>query len=216
MTIQESIFTTVVNGDSTSTDRLVLEALAAGIPAQELLQDVLIPAMAEVGALFEAGDYYVSEMLVSAQAMKAGLRHLRPLLTAASVEPIGKVVIGTVKGDMHDIGKNLVAMMLEGAGFEVIDLGVDVPVQRFVQAAEETGADVVALSALLTTTMLNMRTVVTALKAKGLDARVKVLIGGAPVTQEFADQIGADGFAPDAAAAALRARQLVGQAEVAR
>ncbi|MEP7359022.1 MAG: B12-binding domain-containing protein, partial [Anaerolineales bacterium] len=116
MTIQENIFTAVVNGDSTSTDRLVLEALAAGISAQDLLQDVLIPAMAEVGALFAEGEYYVSEMLVSAQAMKAGLRHLRPLLAAAAVEPIGKVVIGTVKGDMHDIGKNLVAMMLEGAG----------------------------------------------------------------------------------------------------
>ena len=215
MTIKQDIFTAVVDGDSTSTDRLVHEALTSGISAQDLLHDVLIPAMAEVGALFESGDYYVSEMLVSAQAMKAGLRHLRPLLTAAAVEPIGKVVIGTVKGDMHDIGKNLVAMMLEGAGFQVIDLGVDVPVQRFVQAAEETGADIVALSALLTTTMLAMRGVVAALKAKGLGTQVKVLIGGAPVTQEYADQIGADAFAPDAAAAALCARQLVRQSEAA-
>jgi 5-methyltetrahydrofolate--homocysteine methyltransferase len=216
MTIQQDIFTTVVNGDSTSTDWLVRDALAAGIPARELLEDVLIPAMAEVGARFAAGDYYVSEMLVSAQAMKTALRHLRPLLTAAAVEPIGTVVIGTVKGDLHDIGKNLVAMMLEGAGFQVIDLGVDVPVDRFVRAAEENGADLLALSALLTTTMLNMRTVVTALKAKGLDSRVKVIIGGAPVTQEFADQIGADGFAPDAAAAAVWARQLFAEREAAR
>jgi len=216
MTIRQHVFTAVVDGDTPAADRLVLEALETGISAEALLQEVLIPAMAEVGARFAAGDYYVSEMLISAQAMKAALRHLRPLLTAAAVEPIGKVVIGTVKGDMHDIGKNLVAMMLEGAGFQVIDLGVDVPVQRFVQAAEETGADIVALSALLTTTMLAMRSVVAALKAKGLDARVKVLIGGAPVTQEYADQIGADAFAPDAAAAAVWARQLFAEREAVR
>jgi 5-methyltetrahydrofolate--homocysteine methyltransferase len=215
MTINQDIFTAVVDGDSPATDRLVQEALAGGMPAQEVLQDVLIPAMAEVGARFAAGDYYVSEMLVSAQAMKAGLRHLRPLLTTAAVEPVGSVVIGTVKGDMHDIGKNLVAMMLEGAGFHVIDLGVDVPVQRFVQATQENGAEVVALSALLTTTMLAMRGVVEALRAQDPAGRVKVLIGGAPVTQEFADQIGADGFAPDAAAAAVLAVQWVRQSEAA-
>ncbi len=209
MTINPDIFTAVVDGDKTAADRLVVEALAAGTPAEELLQDTLIPAMAEVGALFQAGEYFVSEMLVSAQAMKAGLKHLRPLLTAVATKPIGTVVIGTVKGDLHDVGKNLVGMMLEGAGFKVIDLGVDVPAQRFVKAVEESGADMVALSALLTTTMLNMQGVVEALKAKGLTDRVKVIVGGAPLTQEFADKIGADAFAPDAAAAAVRARELV-------
>jgi 5-methyltetrahydrofolate--homocysteine methyltransferase len=166
--------------------------------------------MAEVGRRFECGEFYVAEMLVSAHAMKKGLAHLRPRLVAADIPPVGVVVIGTVRGDLHDIGKNLVALMLEGAGFEVVDLGVDVPPKRFAQAARESGADLVALSALLTTTMNSMAAVVQALEAEGLRPRVKVLIGGAPITQEFADHIHADGFAADAAAAAARARQLMG------
>jgi len=157
--------------------------------------------MAEVGARFQAGEYFVSEMLVSAQAMKAGLKHLRPLLTSTAVKPIGTVVIGTVKGDLHDVGKNLVGMLLEGAGFKVVDLGVDVPPARFVGAVTESAADLVALSALLTTTMLNMKGVVEALRANEATRAVKVIIGGAPLSQAFADKIGADAFAPDAATA---------------
>ncbi len=216
MTLKEEIFEAVVNGDISVVDRLVPEALAAGIPAEELLYESLIAGMTEVGARFASGDYYVAEMLVSAHAMKAGLKHLRPLLTAAAIDPVGTVVLGTVKGDLHDIGKNLVAMMLEGAGFRVVDLGVDVPPQRFAQAARETGAEIVALSALLTTTMTSMQAVVEALKTAGLREQVKVLIGGAPVTQAFADRIGADAFAADAAAATIQAHRLLGHSGVNR
>lgn len=211
MNLKQAIYDAVVAGDAPTTDRLVVQALEAGIPAEELLREALVAAMGKVGDLFECGDYYVSEMLISAQAMKAGMAHLRPRLTAQAIEPIGKVVIGTVKGDLHDIGKNVVAMMLEGAGFQVFDLGVNVPPERFVQTAKETGADLVAVSALLTTTMPEMRAVVEALRAAGLPRRIKVIVGGAPLTQDFADEIGADGFAPDAAAGANRARQLVGE-----
>ncbi|MCC7358709.1 MAG: cobalamin-dependent protein [Anaerolineales bacterium] len=209
MTIQDEIFAAVVAGDSPAADRLVAQALAAGADPEALLQAALVPAMTEVGARFQAGEYFVSEMLVSAQAMKAGLKHLRPLLVSTAAKPIGTVVIGTVKGDLHDVGKNLVGMMLEGAGFKVIDLGVDVPPQRFVGAAAESGAGLVALSALLTTTMLNMKAVVDALKANAATQGVKVLIGGAPLSQDYADKIKADGFAPDAAAAAESARALI-------
>jgi 5-methyltetrahydrofolate--homocysteine methyltransferase len=210
MSITDEIYAAVVDGDTPAADQLVSAALAEGLPPELLLRQGLVAAMAEVGNRFEAGDYYVAEMLVSAQAMKAGLKHLRPLLAAAAIEPIGTVVIGTVKGDLHDIGKNLVGMMLEGAGFQVIDLGVDVPAQRFVQAARETGAGVVALSALLTTTMNAMQAVVQALTTAGLRDQVKVLVGGAAVSEAFANHIGADGFAPDAASAATCARKILG------
>ena len=210
MSLTKDIFDAVVAGDQTQTAGLVKQALEAGIPAQAVLGEGLIAAMTEVGALFEKGEYFVPDMLVSSRAMKTGMERLRPHLVAADVKPIAKVVIGTVKGDLHDIGKNLVAVMLEGAGFQVIDLGVDVSPERFVQTARETGADLVALSALLTTTMPRMVTVVAALRTAGLHGQVKVLVGGAPITQAFADQIGADGFAPDAAVAASRARALVG------
>jgi len=209
MTIQDDIFTAIVDGNSPAADRLVAEALAGGVAPERLLQDTLVPAMAEVGARFQAGEYFVSEMLVSAQAMKAGLAHLRPLLVNTTTKPIGTVVIGTVKGDLHDVGKNLVGMLLEGAGFKVIDLGVDVPPARFVKAVEENAAELVALSALLTTTMLNMKAVVEALRAQPATQGVKVLIGGAPLSQAFADKIGADAFAPDAAAAAVKATEMV-------
>ena len=210
MGIKEDIVAAIVSGDSASAERSVVQALEAGLSAEELLREALIPGMSEVGRRFECGDYYVAEMLVSAHAMKAGLHHLRPLLAAAAVEPVGVVVIGTVKGDLHDIGKNLVAMMLEGAGFQIFDLGVDVSADRFVQAAKDHEADLVALSALLTTTMPTMQSVVKAINASGLSTQAKVIIGGAPVTQEFADQIGADGFAPDAANAGAVARRLLG------
>jgi 5-methyltetrahydrofolate--homocysteine methyltransferase len=210
MSLTKDIFEAVVAGNQAQTDDLVRQALEAGVPAQAVLGEGLIAAMTEVGARFERGEYFVPDMLVSARAMKTGMERLRPYLVAADIKPTGKVVIGTVKGDLHDIGKNLVAVMLQGAGFQVVDLGVDVAAERFVQAARETGADLVALSALLTTTMPGMVTVVEALQKAGLHGQVKVLIGGAPINQAFADHIGADGFAPDAAVAADRAREMVG------
>lgn len=209
MTVTNDICEAVVNGDQALTVRLVSQALEAGIPAQTVLGEGLIAAMAEVGRRFECGDYFVPDMLVSSRAMKAGMDHLRPHLVAADVKPIGKVVIGTVKGDLHDIGKNLVAVMLQGAGFQVIDLGVDVAPERFVQAVKESGANLVALSALLTTTMPSMQAVVQALRKAGLRDQVKILIGGAPITSAFAEHIEADDFAPDAAVAAHHAKVLV-------
>jgi 5-methyltetrahydrofolate--homocysteine methyltransferase len=173
-----------------------------------ILNEGLIPAMGEVGCRFEAGEYYLPEMLVSAQAMKASLNLLRPLLVERKVEPMGRVVVGTVQGDLHDIGKNLVSMMLEGAGFEVVDLGVDVPPGKFVEAAR--GAQVIGLSALLTTTMPTMGRVIPALKEAGVRDQVKVIVGGAPVTQAFADQIGADGYGPDASSAVRKVKELLG------
>jgi 5-methyltetrahydrofolate--homocysteine methyltransferase len=209
MAIKEEIYDAVLNGDSSTVDSLIPAALGEGLSAESLLQEVLIAAMSEVGARFEAGDYFVPEMLISARAMKAGLAHLRPLLVEQDVKPVGKIVIGTIKGDLHDIGKNLVGMMLEGAGFQVIDLGVDVGPEQFVKTAKEEDANLIGLSALLTTTMANMKATVDALKTAGLYGKVKVLIGGAPVTQAYAEQIGAHGFAADASAAANLARSLM-------
>jgi 5-methyltetrahydrofolate--homocysteine methyltransferase len=210
MTATKDIYDAIVAGDQATTDRLVAEALAGGLTADVILAEGLVAGMTEVGNRFECGEYFVGDMMVSARAMKAGLARLRPLLAKESVKPAGKVVIGTVQGDLHDIGKNLVAVMLEGAGFQVFDLGVDVKADRFVAAAREHGADVIALSALLTTTMTSMKSVVDALDKAGLHGQVKILVGGAAVTPEFAQKIGADGFAADAAVAAARARQLVG------
>lgn len=187
----------------------VSAALAAGIAPDEILSKALIAAMDEVGQLFEEGELFVPEMLIAARAMQSGLNLLKPLLAQADVKAAGKVAIGTVKGDLHDIGKNLVAMMLEGAGFEVKDLGVDVSPEAFTRAAQE-GYQLIGMSALLTTTMSNMEVTVQALKAAGLRDKVKVFIGGAPVTQDYANKIGADGFAPDASSATRVARQLIG------
>jgi 5-methyltetrahydrofolate--homocysteine methyltransferase len=187
----------------------VEQALQEGIDANTILQNGLIDAMAEVGRMFEEGEYFVPEMLVAARAMAAGLALLRPQLVAQGVEPLGKIAIGTVKGDLHDIGKSLVAMMLEGAGFEIMDMGVDSPPEKFV-AAIQNGAQVVAMSALLTTTMPNMKNTIEAIKQAGLRDKVKVMIGGAPVTESYAKEIGADGYAPDASAAVRKAKQLLG------
>lgn len=205
----EGIRTAVMEGNAGAVESLVKTALADGIAPKTILDDALISGMTEVGQLFENGEYFVPEMLVSARAMKAGLGILRPLLIEQSVEPVGRVVIGTVRGDMHDIGKNLVGMMMEGAGFEVNDLGVNVSADQFVQAAKDSRAEIIALSALLTTTMPNMAEVITKLQETGDRDKVKVLVGGAPVTQSFADRIGADGFAADASQAASLARSLV-------
>lgn len=198
----------VIEGNMAETQELVQAAVAAEVPAGEILQGALIPAMGEVGRLFEEGDYFVPEMLIAARAMKAGLAIIRPLLVESGVEPVGKVAIGTVQGDLHDIGKNLVAMILEGAGFEIYDIGTDVSPEQFI-AAVENGVDIIGLSALLTTTMPNMVKTINAIEAAGLRDQVKIIIGGAPITQEFSDQIGADGFAPDAIQAAKLAKSLI-------
>jgi 5-methyltetrahydrofolate--homocysteine methyltransferase len=203
------IYENVLEGQADEVERGVKAALAAGVEAGTILNEALIAAMDEVGCRFEDGDFFVPEMLISARAMQAGLALLKPHLASTDIQAAGKVAIGTVKGDLHDIGKNLVAMMLEGAGFEIIDLGVDVAPQSFVDAVQE-GANLIGMSALLTTTMTNMGATIEALKAAGLRDKVKVMVGGAPVTEEFARSIGADAFAPDASSATRVARQLVG------
>lgn len=202
----------IIDGDMNLTKEKVQEAIDAGLDPNEILQNGLISAMGEVGRLFEEGEYFVPEMLIAARAMKAGLALLKPLLVAADVKPIGKVAAGTVKGDLHDIGKNLVCMMLEGAGFEIVDLGVDVSPEQFLGAVTEKGVDIVAMSALLTTTMPNMKVTVDAIKEAGVRDKVKVIIGGAPVTDAYAAEIGADGYAPDASRAVALATSLVGAA----
>jgi 5-methyltetrahydrofolate--homocysteine methyltransferase len=202
------IYENVLEGQADEVERGVKAALAGGVDAGTILNEALIAAMDEVGCRFEDGDFFVPEMLISARAMQAGLALLKPHLASTDIRAAGKVAIGTVKGDLHDIGKNLVAMMLEGAGFEIIDLGVDVGPQSFVDAVQE-GANLIGMSALLTTTMTNMGATIEALKAAGLRDKVKVMVGGAPVTEEFAKSIGADAFAPDASSATRVARQLV-------
>ena len=205
----KSLYDAVVSGDKDSVEAGVRAALEAGVPAGQLLNQTLIPAMGEVGRLFEAQEFYVPEMLVSARAMQAGVALLKPHLVQAEVQSSGKVVIGTVKGDLHDIGKNLVTMMLEGAGFEVHDLGTDVSPDQFVEAAQARSAEIVAMSALLTTTMPNMKATLDALEQAGLRGRVKVMVGGAPLTDAYARQIGADGYASDASRAVKMAQSLV-------
>ena len=207
---KETIYEGILKGDMKAVQEATNAALAEKTSAGALLNEAMIPAMAEVGRLFEANEYYVPEMLIAARAMKAGLAILRPQLVVEDVEPLGKVALGTVKGDLHDIGKNLVAIMVEGAGFEVLDLGVDVSPDAFVNSVKEKGAQVIGLSALLTTTMPSMKTTIEALQESGLRGDVKVIIGGAPVTQKYADEIGADGYARDAAAAATLVKKLMG------
>lgn len=202
------IYQAVIDGDAAEVESGVKSALAEGIGAEEILNKALIAPMDEVGQRFEEGDLFVPEMLIAARAMQTGLKILKPHLAKADVKAAGKVAIGTVKGDLHDIGKNLVAMMLEGAGFEVQDLGVDVAPEAFVKAARE-GAQLIGMSALLTTTMNNMEATIQALKAADLRDKVKVFIGGAPVTQDYATKIGADGFASDASSATRMAHQLI-------
>ncbi|MGQ9732539.1 MAG: corrinoid protein [Candidatus Zipacnadales bacterium] len=199
----------LIRGDRDTTAKLTKEAIDEGVPPKVILDEGLVAGMNVVGAKFKANEFYVPEVLIAARAMHAGMDLLKPLLTESEVEPAGRVAIGTVKGDLHDIGKNLVAMMLEGAGFEVIDLGVDVAPGVFVEKINE-GAQIVALSALLTTTMPSMADVIKAASEAGVRDKVKVMIGGAPVTQNYADEIGADGYAPDAASAVDKARELLG------
>jgi len=196
-----TIYNSILDGDVTGAQEGVQSALAADLKPGEILSESMIAAMREVGRRFEEGDYYVPEMLVAARAMQAGLSLLKPFLVASDVKSAGRVAIGTVKGDLHDIGKNLVALMLEGAGFEVKDLGVDVAPEKFVEAISLGDVDIVALSALLTTTMPHMKTTIESIEQAGLRSRVKIIVGGAPVTQDFANRIGADGFSSDASSA---------------
>ena len=199
----------VIEGDWKGAAAATQAAIAAGVTPLTIVTEYLVPAMDEVGRRFECEEYFVPEMLLSARAMKASMEILRPLLAAAGAQPVGRVVIGTVKGDLHDIGKNLVASMLEGGGFEVIDLGADVSPERFIEAATARHANLVALSALLTVTMTSMKTTIDAFATAGLREKVKIMVGGAPVTQHYADAIGADGYGESAAAAVALARRLV-------
>lgn len=197
----------VLNGDPKTAVAVTKEAIAEKMSPTALITDAMIPAMAEVGRRFECQDYFVPELLVAARAMKSALELLRPLLAETGAQPTGRVVIGTVKGDLHDIGKNLVASMLEGGGFEVTDLGVDVAPEDFVSAVRNKGPQIVCLSALLTVTMPAMKTIIAAMKQAGVRDQVKVLVGGAPVTPEYAKEIGADGYGENASVAVTVARQ---------
>ncbi len=204
------LYQAVVNGKAPVVKEGVQAALDAGVSSSQLMFECLVPAMQEVGERFERHEFFVPEMLIAARAMQGGLAILRPLMIASGVEPVGKVVLGTVKGDLHEIGKNLVGIMLEGAGFQVEDIGVDASADKFVDAATKSGAQVVAMSALLTTTMPAMKSVIDAFAKAGVRDNVKIMVGGAPVTQAYADQIGADGYAPDASGAARKAKELLG------
>jgi 5-methyltetrahydrofolate--homocysteine methyltransferase len=205
----DTIYQAVLRGDATTAKEGVETALQSGLPVNKIMQEGLIAAMSEIGYQYEEGEVFVPEMLIAARAMQAGLEPLRPLLAESGVKSSGRILIGTVKGDLHDIGKNLVGMMLEGAGFEVIDLGNDVGPEKFVDAVRQRQPQLVAMSALLTTTMPSMGNIIQALKDAGVREQVKVIIGGAPVTQEYANQIGADGFSPDASAAARLAKSII-------
>ncbi len=208
----ESIYEAILNGDAKKTSAEVQAALDENVKPESILYEACIPAMGEVGRLFEQGEKFVPEMLISARAMQTAVNLLKPHLSQESMKKVGKVVIGTVAGDLHDVGKNLVAMMLEGAGFEVIDLGTDVSPQQFVAAVQTNEPELIGMSALLTTTMTSIGATIEALQEAGLRERVKVLIGGAPVTQDFATKVGADGFAPDAGSATRVAKSLLGAA----
>jgi len=209
MSEYSALYDAILEGNAKKAEEITKEAIAAKADPSELVQKYMIPAMSEVGRRFECNEYFVPELLIAARAMKVSLELLTPLLSAAGSEPIGRVVIGTVQGDLHDIGKNLVASMLEGGGFQVVDLGVDVPPERFVEAAKEKDGTIVALSALLTTTMSMMKNVIQALEQANLRQKTKVIVGGAPITQQFADEIGADGYSDNASAAVTLARKLV-------
>lgn len=203
----EAILTGDANTARTTTDR----ALAAGVDPMSIIQDYMMPAMAEVGRRFQNHDYFVPELLLSARAMKSALEPVRPLLSAKNAQGAGRVLIGTVTGDLHDIGKNLVIALLEGAGFELVDLGVNVPPSQFVKKIQEKKPQIVAMSALLTTTMPAMRSTIEAMKKAGVRDSVKVIVGGAPISQKYADEIGADGYSETASAAVALAKKIMSQ-----
>lgn len=205
----QAIADAVIRGDRDTVSNLAQAAVDEGVAPEQIINEGLIAGMNVVGEKFKNNEFYVPEVLIAARAMHGGMDIVKPLLADSAAMSKGKVVIGTVKGDLHDIGKNLVAMMLEGGGFDVIDLEVDVPAEKFVEAAQSQGAQVIALSALLTTTMPGMKDTIDALAEAGLRDSVKVIIGGAPVTQNYSDEIGADGYAPDAASAVDLVRSLL-------
>lgn len=210
MTDLKKLHDAVLTGDAKTAKAVTEAALAENVEPMKLVQEFMMPAMAEVGRRFECNEYFVPELLLAARAMKASLELVRPLLAAKGAQPTGRVAIGTVKGDLHDIGKNLVAAMLEGGGYEVIDLGVNVTPEQFIAAVKEKKANIVAMSALLTTTMPSMKSTVEAIKQAGVREQVKILVGGAPVTQKYADEIGADGFSESAAGAVAAAKKVAG------
>ena len=212
MNVVQQISESLQRGEDKKVAELTRQALDAGLTAGQILNDGLLAGMDVVSARFGANEIFLPEVLLSARAMNAGMDLIKPLLIAGEVRSLGKVVIGTMRGDLHDIGKNLVGVMLKGAGFEVIDLGANVAPERFVETAEAEGAQVVGLSALLTTTMIGMKDVVSLVKDKGLDGRVKVIVGGAPLSQAFADSIGADGYGYDASNAVTLVKRLTGVA----
>ncbi len=201
MSTLENLSTNLISGKAEETKNLTQQALDEGATPKDVLNNGLLVGMSEVGRRFKNNEFYVPEVLIAARAMKGAMKILKPLLAETGVEPVAKISIGTIKGDLHDIGKNLVGMMLEGGGFEVIDLGVDVTPDKFIASVKDQGAQVIGMSALLTTTMTNMKETVKALEDADLRGNVKVVIGGAPVTDSYADEIGADGYAPDAASA---------------
>ena len=209
MEIIEAIYNKVVEGNVSETENLVEKALNEKAAAQNIMDNGFIRALDLVGEKFSTGEAFLTEMLTSAMAVKSGMEILKPLIAQSDIKSKGTVVAGTVAGDIHDIGKNMVCMMLEGAGFKVIDLGVDVSGEKFLQAARENKADIVAMSALLSTTIASMAEMIRLLGSAGLEHKVNVLIGGAPVTQDFAQAIGADGYAPDAAQAVKKAKEIL-------
>lgn len=198
---KEKFYTALSQGKMDEAKKFTQDALNAGEPAETILKDGLIQAMAQVGVKFKNGEIYIPEVLIAARAMHAGMAMLKPILSQSTGIMAGKVIIGTVKGDLHDIGKNLVIMMLEGGGFEVVDLGIDVPSDKFIEAIRQHQPQVVGMSALLTTTMREMKNTIQAIEWAGLRKQVKTIVGGAPLTEKFAREIGADGYAPDAASA---------------
>ena len=205
----QALYDAVLDGDAKSAKAITGEALAGGVEPMTLVTTYMVPAMAEVGRRFESNEYFVPELLISARAMKASLELIRPLLTAAGTEPAGRVVIGTVQGDLHDIGKNLVSAMLEGGGYEVVDLGVNVAPEKFIAAMKESKANLVAMSALLTTTMPAMKTTIEAMTNAGVRNTVKIIVGGAPISRRYADEIGADGYSESAAGVCKVAAEMV-------
>lgn len=208
---QEKFYTALSQGKMEEVKRLTQEALDGGEPVEKVLKEGLLSAMDRIGVRFKNGEVYIPEVLIAARAMHAGMAVLKPILSKSSTQKAQKVIIGTVKGDLHDIGKNLVVMMLEGGGFEVVDLGIDVPANKFIEAIKTHHPQVVGMSALLTTTMIEMKNTIQAVEWAGLRNQVKMIVGGAPVTQKFAQDIGADGYAPDAASAVDLVRKVLAE-----
>lgn len=209
MSVLDDLCQSVITGNAAKAEEFTQTALTSGVTPVEVLNKGLIAGMNVVGEKFKKNEYYVPEVLIAARAMKTGMKILRPKLTETGIQPEGRLVIGTIKGDLHDIGKNLVAMMMEGAGYEVIDLGVDVTPEKYIAAIKEHKAQVIGMSALLTTTMMNMKETIERLKSVGIRDEVKVIVGGAPLTQNFAEEIGADGYSPDAASAVDLVKKLI-------